>query len=272
MNLQSQLTALKSQSRDLTLDEQAELSCRLAKQFEKAGEYEAACEALAEFWPEPHEAPRLEGLKPATKAKILLRVGALTGWLGSTSQTNGSQETAKNLITRSVEIFEELGQVESIAEAHGDLALCYWREGAYDEARINLANALNCLRDGDVELKAALLIRAGIVEVWAQRLSEALHLYNEAAPLLARSEDHGLKGALHNELALLFNRFGLGDDRSDYLDRALIEYAAAGFHFEQAGHTSYQASVENNLGFLFFTLGRFADGHKHLDRGPRPIS
>lgn len=196
MNLQSQLAALRNQGCDLTLAERAELSCRLAKEFEKAGEYEAACEALVEFWPERYEAPRLEGLDPATKAKILLRVGALTGWLGSTSQANGSQETAKNLITQSVEIFEELGEVENIAEARGDLALCYWREGAYDEARINFANALDCLRDKDVELKAALLIRAGIVEVWAQRLSEALRLYNEAAPLLERSEDHGLKGAL----------------------------------------------------------------------------
>jgi len=34
MNLTSQLTALKNQSRDLTLAERAELCCRLAKQLE----------------------------------------------------------------------------------------------------------------------------------------------------------------------------------------------------------------------------------------------
>src|SRR6185436_5252274 len=49
-------------------------------------------------------------------------------------------------------------------------------------------------------------------------------------------------------------------------DRALIQYAAASFHFEQAGNTRYQASVENNLGFLFFNVGRFSDAHEHLDR------
>jgi CheY-like chemotaxis protein/tetratricopeptide (TPR) repeat protein len=266
MNLQSQLAALQQQTRGLSLVERAKLCCGLAKQLEKAGEYEAACEALEEFWPERNESPKLEGLDELTKAEVLLRIGALAGWVGSADQTGGSQESAKNLITQSVEIYDGLGQSERVAEARGDLALCYWREGAYDEARIHLANAISFLGNENSELKAVLLIRAGIVEVWAQRLSEALRLYNQAAPLLEGSEDHGLKGALHNEFALLFNRFGLGDNRNDYLDRALIEYAAAGFHFEEAGHTRYQASVENNLGFLFFTLGIFSDAHKHLNR------
>ncbi len=115
-------------------------------------------------------------------------------------------------------------------------------------------------------LKALLLIRAGIVEVWAQRLNDALRLYDQAAPLLDRSYDHALMGSFHNEFALLFRKLSVGENRKDFLDRALIEYAAASFHFEQAGHTRYQASVENNLGFLYFTLGRFSDAHEHLDR------
>jgi CheY-like chemotaxis protein len=83
---------------------------------------------------------------------------------------------------------------------------------------------------------------------------------------LEQSADDALKGTFHNLFALLFRRFSVADDLSEYVDRALIEYAAASFHFEQAGHTRYQASVENNLGFLYFTLGRFSDAHEHLDR------
>lgn len=266
MNLQSQLEALRNQSRNLSLEERAELSCRVAQQLEKAGEYEAACEALAEFWPERHAPPKLEGLDAATKAQVLLRVGSLAGWLGSAHQTEDSQETAKNLITRSVDIFEELGQVESIAEARGDLALCYWREGAYDEARIHLENALSRLGDEDSDLKAVLLIRAGMIEVTAQRLDAAFRFFNESAPLLEQSTDHALKGTFHNHFAVIFNNLGTAQHRNDYIDRALIEYAAASFHFEQAGHTRYQGCVDINLGFLFFTLGRYAEAHKHLGR------
>src|SRR5439155_9930103 len=71
-----------------------------------------------------------------------------------------------------------------------------------------------------------------------------------------------LKGAFHNELARLFRWFG----RAENVDRALIEYAAASFHFEQAGNDRYLARVENNLGFLFYTIGRYKDAHYHLDR------
>src|SRR2546422_6336519 len=138
MNLESQLTALKKQSGDLTLAERAELSCRLAIELEKAGQYEAAYEALSEFWPERDGPPKLEGLNEPAKAAVLLRLGALAGRLGSADQATGSQEIAKNLITRSLEIFNVLGQSDRVAEARSDLAMCYWREGSLDEARVNL--------------------------------------------------------------------------------------------------------------------------------------
>ena len=266
MNLTSQLTALREETRGLSRGERAVHCCDLAKQLEKAGEYEAAREALGEFWPERDGSPFLDQLDEATKAQVVLRVGALSGWLGSTDQAARSQEIAKDLITKSIEIFDGLGQTREAAEARGDLALCYWREGAYDEARITLASALDQLGDEDPELKALLLIRLGIVEVWATRLNEALRVYTEASPLLDRIEDHSIKGAFHNEFGLVFRRLAAPENREDYLDRALMEYTAASFHFEQAGNTRYLARVENNLGYLFFTIGKFNDAYKHLDR------
>jgi CheY-like chemotaxis protein/tetratricopeptide (TPR) repeat protein len=262
MNLTSQLTALRNQSSDLTLAERAEICCRLAKQLEKAGEYETACEALSEFWPERVGPPKVDDLDEPTQAEMLLRVGALAGWLGSANQTTGSQEMAKNLITKSIEIFEGLGQAEKGAEARADLALCYWREGGFDEARVHLDRALELLKNDNSDLKVCVLIRAGMVEVDARRLNEALRYYNQARPLLELSEDHALKGAFHNEFARLFRWFG----RAENVDRALIEYAAASFHFEQAGNDRYLARVENNLGFLYFTIEQYQDAHKHLDR------
>lgn len=266
MNLQSQLASLQEQGRGLETSERASLFCRLAKQLEKAGEYEAAWEALSEFWPEDLGTPKLKGLDQTTTAQVLLRVGALSGWLGSIHHADGSQEKAKNLITRSVEIFEELGLSDLAAEARSDLALCYWREGSFDEARILLANAVRTVGDEESELKAVILIRAGMVEVEARRLNAALQFYDEAGPLLERSCDHSLRGSFHSQLALLCNNLATTDQRDDYVDRALIEFAAAGFHFGQAGHARYGGCTENNLAFLFLTIGKFDEAHKHLDR------
>src|ERR1041384_5842529 len=127
MTLTSELRALKTQSRDLPIDERAELACRAAKRFEKIGEYDAAYEALSEFWPDRNQSPNVDGLAESTKAEVLLRAGALAGWLGATDQTGGSQEPAKNLIPKSIGIFESLSQTNRVAEARGELALCYWR-------------------------------------------------------------------------------------------------------------------------------------------------
>jgi CheY-like chemotaxis protein len=266
MNLEAQLIALKEQQQSLPREEQARLCCDLAKQFEKASEYDAACEALSEFWPDRSKEPRLDGLDEPTSAEVLLRVGSLAGWIGSTDQTTGSQERAKDFITRSIETFENLQLDEKIAEARGDLALCYWREGSFDEARVQLRTALHLAPEENNDLRAVLLIRAGIIEERTQRLQEALRYYYQAAPLLDQSEDHALKGSFHNEFALLFTRLGTEENRRDYLDKALIEAAAASFHFEQAGNTRFLARVENNLGFLYFTIGQYGDAHRHLDR------
>src|SRR5207302_5344703 len=193
MKLTAQFIALRKETRGLTTGERAKRCCDLAVQLEKAGEYEAACEALSEFWPERDGPLNLTELDEAARAEVLQRVGALSGWLGSTDQTEGSQQTAKDLSTQSIDLFQHLGLSERVAEARGDLALCYWREGSYDEARATLTEALDSLGEKESELRALLLIRAGIIEERTQQLHEAMRLYNQAAPLLDQSEDHALK-------------------------------------------------------------------------------
>ena len=163
-------------------------------------------------------------------------------------------------------LYEQLGEQRKAAEARADLALCYWREGAFDEARINLNQALTDIAETDKDLKALILVRAGIVEVDSRRLSEALRIYGEASVLVEQSSDHNLQGTFHNSFGLALRRMADLNNLEAYLDRALIEYSAASFHFERAGNIRYVARVENNLGFLFYTIGRHDDAHRHLDR------
>jgi hypothetical protein len=67
----------------LTCDERAQRRCQLAKQLEEIGKYERAREAMGEFWQGIGKRPVLDGLESRTAAEVLLRVGALTGWLGA---------------------------------------------------------------------------------------------------------------------------------------------------------------------------------------------
>jgi len=176
---------------------------------------------------------------------------------------------AKNLISESVTVFESLNETAKAVEGQSELAYCYWREGAFDEARVMLYTALSHLADEDSNIKAVTLLRSAIVELSATRYHDALRILTEAAPLFEASNSHLIKGNFHVNLAIVLKNLSPSEQRNDYADRALIEFAAASYHFEQAGHRRYQARTENNLGFPLFMTSRFTDSHEHLDRARR---
>jgi tetratricopeptide (TPR) repeat protein len=250
----------------LDAEERALLRCQVSKKLEETGKYEAARQALGELWPHIGARPELCGLSLKAAAEVLLRVGVVTGWIGSAEQVENSQEAAKNLISESLEKFREIGDEKKMAEAQAELGYCYWREGAFDEARDLMRDALAFLSKENDELKAVILLRLALVEKVAYRVVDALQLLTEAAPLFGVSENNTLKGRFHNEYAQVLRKVGEAESRGQYIDRALIEYAAASYHFEQAGHSRYQACVENNLGFLFSSIGKYEEAHRHLDR------
>lgn len=202
----------------LTRDERARLRCKLAKELEDAGSYDAAREAMGELWPEVGGRPVLDELSEESASEVVLRVGVLTGWLGSVRQSEGTQETAKNLIHESIARFEALQKTEKVAEAQMELGPCYWREGALDEARVWLNEALSRLGDKASDVKAVTLSRLAAVEKVSNRLNDALHLLRLAAPLFDACRNHSIKGRFHNSYANLLVVLGRIEGRPDYID------------------------------------------------------
>lgn len=259
-------TSIKVNGLNSNLSDQARWQCAQAKEQEEAGNFEVARQMLDGFWQRVGERPVLDGLEDAARAEVLLRAGTLTGWIGSAQQISGAQAIAKDLISESAGVFEKLGLWERVAEARIDLGICYWREGALDEARVTLQDVLSQLGDRETEQCLRALLNAAVVEKVSVRYRDALRIHTDAAPLFEKSSNHALRGKFHNEFATVLKNIGLAEQREDYIDRALVEYAAASFHFEEAGHQRFQGVVENNLGFLFVHLARYDDAHKHLAR------
>ncbi|MDT4967542.1 MAG: two-component system, NtrC family, response regulator AtoC [Acidobacteriota bacterium] len=268
MNLVSELVRQISNP-SLPRDQRAELRCHLAKELEEAGNYDEAGAAFGEIWESVGERPRVDGLEPRVAGEVLMRVGALTGWIGSANQLADAQEIAKDLISESVSQFESIDDIAKVAEARTELAYCYWREGAFDEARVTLHAALSYLTEEHSEVKAVALLRSAIVDISAQRFNDALRILTEIQPLYDEVKSHSFKGRFHIALANTLKNLGTTERRGDYIDRALIEYAAASHHFEMAGHTSYRAAVENNSGFLLFKEGKFDEAIAHLESARR---
>jgi len=253
---------------NLSVGGRVELCCELAKEFENRGEYEEAQEVLSGLWPDIDQRPDLTGLEPSTAAEVLLRAGVLTGFIGSKNQIAGAQETAKDLISESLTSFESRKHNKKIAEAQIELALCYWRTGELNEARDVLNEALSRLTIEN-ELKAKAIVRLAIVERVATNFSKALRILTESEPLFQKVNNETLKGSYHVTLGTVLQNLWESKRRGDYLDRALIEYAAASYHYERAEHRCYLANVENELGLIYYNINRCEEAHQHLDRARR---
>lgn len=251
---------------NLSHNERVRLRCELAKQFEKTGNYPAACGALDNLWAGLGVRPNLDTLDAPTSAEVLLRVGVLTGWTGAIKLIKGSQQIARSLMRESMAIFEALKDDKKVAETQTEMALCCMREGSLEMARALFAEALARLEDGDGDLKALAMLRSAIVELRSSRLNNALNILKAAVTLFEASANPVLRGAFHNELARVLKRIGVRESHNDYIDSVLREFTAASSLFEQAGHTRYQGVVENNVAMFFLGLERFAEAHEHIDR------
>jgi tetratricopeptide (TPR) repeat protein len=249
----------------LNENERVSLRCQVAADLIHRGQYEGAREALGELWLGVGQRPALSTLSPAIEAEVLLQCGTLTGWLGSARNVSGAQEQAKDMLSEAERKFRAQGMLSKASEAQYELGMCYWRLGAYEESRLVMQEAVKPLTDADIELKAKILIRRTLVEAWENRYHEALSILREAEPVFQSAND-ALKGRWHGQRAIIYLKLSATEHRADYADRAIIEFTAAIYHYEQARHERYCGTNLNNLAFLLYKLGRYREAHEHLDR------
>ena len=235
--------------------------CSKTSELIYAGQYEAAREEIGELWAGIGKPPTVDA-PPHMRAEILLQCGTLSGWLGSATQVD-VQEKAKDLLTEALHIFQTLNLKPKVSEAQYELGMCYFRKGAYDEARIVLDEAMKELED--TELQAKILIRRTIIETWLGQHHEAWGTLKEAQVFYERCSD-AVKGRWHGQMALVLCWLATAEGRADYADRAIIELTAAIYHCEQAKHERYCATSLNNLAMLLYQLERYAEAHEHLNR------
>lgn len=219
-------------------------------------------------WKRIGERPETNGLHPSVAAEVLLCVGILTRWIGSRNQIKESQSIARDLISESITFYESVRDVKKVAAARAELAYCYWREGALDEARIMFTEALEKLTtEGNTRANA--LLGWAVVEWSASRYRVGLRILEDSAELFKKITNQTIKGTYHNQLAMFHQELATSEKRDDYFHRAINEYENADYHFKLAHNKSYRADVRNNVGMLQYELFRFKEAHEHLDQARR---
>jgi tetratricopeptide (TPR) repeat protein len=242
--------------------------CNKALELKDRGEYDAAQEMMHPLWKRIGERPNTTGLEPLVVAEVLFCVGLLTGWIGSRNEIKEAEGWAKDLLTESIRLYESVGDLRKVAEVRTELAVCYWRTGELDEARIMLNDALQRL-PAIGNSRAYALVCLSVVEWSASRHDESLNILTENAPLFQRVTNQTLKGHYHNQLAIVLRNLAPERNKTAYFRRAIKEYEAADHEFKGARNLVLRAHVKNNLGFLLFKLSRFREAGEYLDQARR---
>jgi tetratricopeptide (TPR) repeat protein len=188
--------------------------------------------------------------------------------MGSRSQIKESQDIARDLISESIDLFESAGDLKKIAAAQAELAYCYWREGALDEARIMFNEALAKLTIAG-NTRANALLGLAVVEWTDSRFTASLDLLTENAALFKRIPSHAIKGAYHSQLAMVLRNLRPAGKPNDHFKRILREYEEADHHFKLARNVAFRADVKNNIGNLLRELSRFKEAHSYLEQARR---
>ena len=230
--------------------------------LERCGKYEEALAELRYIWEDTNSFPDLNGFAPREAAEILLRCGALFGYLGHNKQIPDSQERSKNLLTEARNRFFALYDIEKIAECENHLALAYWRSGELVEAETWIEESLS------QNIPSASLIRLhshiikGLTQIPTKKYSEIIANLKSVEKEFLACGDYCLQGDF-------YNNYGLALKNTGEINGALKNLEAARYCFQKAGHLIYLGVVENNLAQLYKQVGRFAEAHKTIDSATR---
>ncbi len=226
--------------------------------LERCGRYEDALAELRYIWEDYNSFPDISGFVSREAAEILLRCGALIGFLGHNKQIPNSQEKSKNLLTEARSRFFEIYDVEKIAECENYLALAYWRTGELVEAEIWIEESLsrNILNSNRVRLHSHII--KCLILIPAKKYSEIISNLIVLEKDFINCNDDCLKGDFYNHTGLALKNIG-------ETSKALEKLESARRAYQKAGHLIYLGAVENNLSQLYKSLKRFPEAHKTID-------
>lgn len=227
--------------------------------FERCGKYDEALVELREIWEDTTKFPRVEEYESRTAAEVILRCGALIGFLGHNKQIPGSQEKSKNLLSEARNRFLDIYDVEKIAECENYLALAYWRTGELPEAKAWIEEALshNLSRSNQVRLYSYII--EGKIDFANKNYEKICRNSAGFESEFLTYGDHFLKGNLYNNWGLALKNLGLISDAPAKLE------CGRDFYYK-AKNKIHCALAENNLAQVYKSENDFIKAHEAIDK------
>lgn len=192
----------------------------------------------------------------------------MTRWIGGKNEAGEANDTARDLISESITYYESAGDLTKVAAARAELAYCYWKAGALDEARIMFTEALQKLTTAG-NTRANALFGLSVVEWSAARYRESLRILTDSAPLFKKITNHTIRGVYHMQLAMVLRKLATPENKTAQFRRVLNEYEEADRHFKLAHNSILRGHVKNNIGNVLRERSRYKEAREYIDHALR---
>lgn len=228
--------------------------------LERCGKYEEALAEIRHIWKDTNDFPDVDDFAPRAAAEIILRCGALIGFLGHNKQIPNSQEKSKNLLTEARNRFLDIYDVEKIAECENYLALAYLRAGEMVEAETWVEEAFSHSLDETSETWIYIHLTKSLIDISAGKYREIVENLKPLEKHFKKLGNYFLLGSFCTNLAVALRNLGK-------LPEALKYYESARFYHQRSGHRIYLGTIENNLAYIYKSQRRFKEAHQAIDNG-----
>ena len=226
--------------------------------LERSGKYDEALAELRDIWDDITTFPNVEEYEHREAAEIILRCGALIGFLGHNKQIPDSQETSKNLLTEARNRFLKIYNVEKIAECENYLARAYWQTGEFAEAEIWIEESLSHnLPNSNLTRLYSYIIESKI-DFANSRYEKILQNFANLENDFLTYADNCLKGDFYNHYGLALRNIGKTLE-------TIEKYKLARHFFQKSGHQIYLGLIVNNTAYLYKSENRFSEAHEAID-------
>lgn len=230
--------------------------------LERSGEFDQALTELKGVWDDTTEMPNVVGLDTRISAELILRCGALLGFLGHIRQIPTSQERSKNLLTHARSSFLEIYDNQKIAECENYLALAYWRMGEVREAESWIDESQSHELPPTCDARLYSHVIRNCVLVSQKRYAEVCANFGKLKETFLEAADDFLTGNF-------YMNYGIAAKNVDDIPAALSALETSRNHFERSGNKIQVAMAENNLSQLYKRERRFHAAHSAIDRASK---
>lgn len=205
------------------------------------------------------EMPHFSRFEVPERAQLLKLAGTFLVNFGKAKNLQNYQERGKNVLTRAIDLFWELNEIEEAMECQMLLAIGYCQEGSIEEYQALLDDAESYFTNNKTHTVYLLIqINYLIIEISRRELKQALSRIDRIALFVEVSSDIRVKTLYYTQTGIVRRMIGDADTAVECFNSALM-FAKA------CENVQYEAMITNCLANAYRSLKKYDEAMTAID-------